>query len=131
MINFESQYFQKLAFESKQIIQFGVSARHDFDIADHSDVPDVVFRFSYDALIKVGIMLIARKGYKVRSSAGHHVKIIEKLSQLLDDEDIMVWGDKMRQMRNHNLYDGGCFVGEKESRDCLGFVKAVFKKAGV
>jgi hypothetical protein len=67
---FESQYFQKLAFESKQIIQFGVSARHDLDIADHSDVPDVVFRFSYDALIKVGITLIARKGYKVRSSAG-------------------------------------------------------------
>ena len=131
MINFESQHFQKLAFKEKQIDQFLMSARHDLKIAEESDVPDVVFKFSYDALIKLGIALIAKKGYKVRSTAGHHVKILEKVSQLLKDEDILVLGNKMRQERNVNLYDGGFFVGEKDGLEYLEFVKSTFKKAGI
>ena len=131
MINFESQHFQKLTFKEEQIEQFLMSARHDLNIAEESDVPDVVFKFGYDALIKLGIALIAKKGYKVRSTAGHHIKILEKLSQLLKDEDIVVLGNKMRQERNVNLYDGGIFVGEKDSLEYLKFVKSTFKKAGI
>ena len=131
MINFESQHFQKLAFKEKQIDQFLMSAQHDLEIAESTDISDVVFKFSYDALIKLGIMLIARKGYKVRSKSGHHVKILEKLSQLLKDEDILVLGNKMRQERNVNLYDGGFFLGEKDSLEYLEFVKSAFKKAGI
>ncbi|NQT75256.1 MAG: hypothetical protein HQ566_01905 [Candidatus Omnitrophica bacterium] len=131
MINFESQHFQKLTFKEKQIDQFLMSAQHDLKIAESTDIPDVVFKFSYDALIKLGIMLIAKKGYKVRSTAGHHVKILEKLSQLLKDEDILVLGNKMRQERNVNLYDGGFFLGEKDSLEYLEFVKSTFKKAGI
>ena len=131
MINFESQYFQKLAFKEQQIDQFLKSALHDLKIAESTDIPDVVFKFSYDVLIKLGIMLIARKGYKVRSATGHHIKILEKLSQILKDEDILVLGNKMRQERNVNLYDGGFFVGEKDSLEYLKFVKAAFKKAGI
>ncbi|PIQ84925.1 MAG: hypothetical protein COV73_06350 [Candidatus Omnitrophica bacterium CG11_big_fil_rev_8_21_14_0_20_43_6] len=131
MINFESQYFQKLAFQGEQIGQFLKSALHDLKIAESSDIPDVIFKFSYDALIKLGIALIAKKGRKVRSTAGHHVKILEKLSQLLKDEDILVLGNKMRQERNLNLYDGGFFVGEKDSLEYLRFVKSVFKKSEI
>ncbi|MFH1459347.1 MAG: hypothetical protein ABIG64_03110 [Candidatus Omnitrophota bacterium] len=131
MINFESQHFQKLTFQQKQIDQFLLSARHDLKIAEESDVPDVIFKFGYDALIKLGIALIAKKGHKVRSTAGHHIKILEKLSQLLKDEDIVVLGNKMRQERNVNLYDGGFFVGEKDSLEYLEFVKSIFKKAGI
>ena len=131
MINFESQHFQKLAFKDEQIEQFLKSALHDLKIAEDSDIPDVVFKFSYDAFIKLGIVLIAKKGYKVRSTTGHHVKILEKLSQLLKDEDILVLGNKMRQERNVNLYDGGFFVGEKDSHEYLDFVKNSFNKAGV
>ena len=131
MINVESQYFQKLAFKEEQIEQFLKSALHDLKIAEESDIPDVVFKFSYDALVKLGIALIAQKGYKIRSTAGHHVKILEKLSQILKEEDILVLGNKMRQERNFNLYDGGFFVGEKDSREYLDFVKSVFKKADV
>ena len=131
MISFESQHFQKLAFKDEQIEQFLKSALHDLKIAEDSDIPDVVFKFSYDAFIKLGIVLIAKKGYKVRSTTGHHVKILEKLSQLLKDEDILVLGNKMRQERNVNLYDGGFFVGEKDSREYLDFVKNSFNKAGV
>ena len=131
MINFESQFFQKLAFEKKQIDRFLMSALHDFKIAESTEIPDVVFKFSYDALIKLGIMLIAKKGYKVRSTAGHHIKILEKLSQLLRDENILVLGNKMRQERNANLYAGGFFVGEKDSFEYLKFVKSIFKKIGI
>ncbi|MFH1442221.1 MAG: hypothetical protein ABIH18_09320 [Candidatus Omnitrophota bacterium] len=131
MINFESQHFQKLIFKEEQIDQYLKSALHDLKIAGESDVPDVIFKFSYDAFMKLGIALIAKKGYKVRSTAGHHVKILEKLSQLLKDEDILVLGNKMRQERNVNLYDGGFFVGEKDSLEYLKFVKSSFKKAGI
>ena len=131
MIDFESQYFQKITFQEEQTDRFLLSARHDLRIAEESDIPDVVFKFSYDALIKLGIMLIAKKGYKVRSAAGHHIKILEKLSQLLKDEDIVVLGNKMRQERNVNLYDGGIFVGEKDSIEYLKFIKGAFKKAGI
>ncbi|TAM40596.1 hypothetical protein EPN54_02585 [bacterium] len=131
MINFESQYFQKLAFKEEQIEQFLKSALHDLEIARVSDIPDVVFKFSYDALIKLGIALIAGKGYKIRSTAGHHVKILEKLSQILKDEDILVFGNKMRQERNLNLYNGGFFVAEKDSREYLSFVKGLFRKADI
>lgn len=131
MINFESQHFQKLVFKEEQIDQFLKSALHDLKIAEDSDVSDVIFKFSYDAIIKLGIALIAKKGYKVRSTAGHHVKILEKLSRLLKDENVLVLGNKMRQERNVNLYDGGFFVGEKDSLEYLKFVKSTFKKAGV
>ncbi len=129
MTNFESQHFQKLPIKEEQIEQFLKSALHDLKIAQDSDIPDVIFKFSYDALIKLGIALIAKKGYKIRSTAGHHVKILEKLSQLFKDEDILVLGNKMRQERNVNLYDGGFFVGEKDSHEYLKFVKSAFKKA--
>ena len=131
MINFENQFFQKLQFTKEQIEQFLKSALHDLKIAEGSDIPDVVFKFSYDALIKLGITLIAKKGYKIRSSTGHHVKILEKLSQILKEEDILVLGNKMRQERNFNLYDGGFLVGEKDSLEYLSFVKNLFKKANV
>jgi len=129
MINFENQHFQKLAFTRSQIEKFLKSALHDLQIAEESKITDVVFKFSYDALIKLGIVLIAKKGFKVRSTIGHHVKILEKLSQILKDEDILVLGNKMRQERNNNLYDGGFFVGEKDSREYLDFVNNVFKKS--
>ncbi len=131
MINFESQHFQKLAFKEEQIDQFLKSALHDLKIAEESNISDVIFKFSYDALIKLGIALIAKKGYKIRSVAGHHIKILEKLSQLLEDEDVTVLGNKMRQERNVNLYDGGFFVGEKDSLGYLKFVKSTFKKTGI
>ena len=131
MINFESQYFQKLEFKNEQIAQFLKSALHDLKIAQSSDIPDFIFKFSYDALVKLGIALIAKKGYKIRSTSGHHVKILEKLSHILKEENILVLGNKMRQERNFNLYDGRFFVGEKDSREYLDFVKSVFKKADI
>ncbi|MFC2062099.1 hypothetical protein ACFLUV_06270 [Elusimicrobiota bacterium] len=131
MISFEQKYFRKFIFSKGQIEQFTQSAIHDLKIAEEAVVSDVTFKFSYDALIKIGITLIAMRGYKVRSTAGHHIKILEKLSDILGDEDIIVLGDKMRKERNLNLYDGGFFVGDKDSREYLVFVENVFAEAGI
>jgi len=37
----------------------------------------------------------------------------------------------MRQERNVNLYGGGFFIGEKDSRAYLDFVKDTFGKSGI
>lgn len=128
MINFESQYFQKISFDKKQLKQFTIAARRDLKIASSSEIPEVIFKFSYDALIKLGIAAIAVRGYKVRSIPGHHMKIIEKLSELFANEDIAVIGNHMRQARNLDFYEGGFEITEKDSGDYLHFVEGVFKK---
>jgi hypothetical protein len=129
MSQFDAEYFQKLKFTPDKIAQFVASAERDIAIATGSGVPEVVFKFVYDALIKIGIALIASRGYKVRSRIGHHVKIIEKIAEILNDPDVVVLGNKMRQDRNIDLYEGGGHVSEKDSQTCLAFVKATLGKA--
>lgn len=129
MTNFETQYFQKMKFGQKQIDRYFASARRDLNIAKGSDFPEAKFKFAYDALIKLGIALIARQGFKVRSQPGHHVKIIEKMSELLRDENVAVIGNKMRQDRNKDFYEGGIFVSEKESGEYVEFVEKVYSKS--
>lgn len=118
-----------MKFTPGQLAQYWRSAANDLQIAQHSNVPEVMFKFSYDAFIKLGITMIARQGYKVRSVVGHHVKIIEKFSQLLRNEDIAVFGNKMRRMRNIDFYDGGALITELDGREFLAFVKGIFTQA--
>ncbi len=68
MTDFESDYFQKMRFTPQQLKQYLRSAENDLQIAQNSHIPEVIFKFSYDAFIKWGITLIARQGYKVRSA---------------------------------------------------------------
>jgi len=84
---------------------------------------------SYDALIKIGITLIAFYGYRVKSRSGHHIKILEKVSQILNDKNIEIIGDIMRKKRNLDLYEGGIIISQKETRDYLNFVREIIKKA--
>ena len=129
MSGFIDEYFQKTAFSKAQIAQFIASAERDLKIAEDSAVPEVVFKFSYDSLIKTGLTLIAKKGYRVRSKPGHHIKLIEKIAEILQDGDVAVWANKMRQDRNIDLYSGGTEIGEKESAEYLLRVKGIALKA--
>lgn len=129
MTNFETQFFQKMDFIPAQLKQYFNSAERDYGIAASDDVPEVQFKFAYDALIKIGIALIAYEGYKVRSQPGHHVKIIEKLSEILTDEDIDIMGNTMRQTRNKDFYDGGTLITETEAKQYVEFVESVIEKA--
>ncbi|MEK7653463.1 MAG: hypothetical protein AAB358_03220 [Patescibacteria group bacterium] len=129
MIIFEDDYFRLTNFDAKQIGEYIDSAERDLSIAKESDIPEVVFRFAYDAMIKLGIILIAKQGYRVRSAPGHHIKIIEKMSLIVGDEDIGIIGNKIRQKRNLDLYSGKLSFSEKESKEYFKFIESIFKQA--
>lgn len=126
---FDTKFFQKKKFDSKTIQRYFRSALKDFCIASKSKEPEVVFVFSYSSLIKIGITLIAFYNYRVKSRKGHHVKILEKLCQILNDKDIEIIGDKMRKKRNLDLYEGGIIISSKEVAEYLNFLKGIFNQA--
>ena len=87
------------------------------------------FTYSYQALIKAGIALIAKAGHvRVRSVPGHHVKILEKTSEILQEADVLLIGDAMRVKRNNDFYSGGESVTEKEADDYFNFTEMTLKK---
>jgi hypothetical protein len=129
MTKFESKYFTKLNFTEEQIIQYYNNALKDLQIATENKRPEVKFTYSYNALIKGGIALVAKIGkVKIRSIPGHHIKIIEKMSETLKDNSINELGNAMWMKRNKDFYVGGIFISEKESEDYHGFVKEILFK---
>ena len=90
---------------------------------------EVIFKFSYDSLVKTGLTSIAFYGYRVKSRQGHHIKILEKLSQILDNKSIKIMGEAMRKKRNLDLYDGGTIISEKEAEEYLNFIRDAIKDA--
>ena len=80
-------------------------------------------------MIEIGIAVLAKKGgVKVRSVTGQHVKILSKLSELLNAPDIFTIGNAMRMKRNKDIYDGGGLFAKKEVDDYATFVEKVIAK---
>lgn len=121
--------FNKFSFSLKQINKYYRSSIRDLNIAKKSNIPEVSFRFSYDALFKLAITICAKNGLRVKSRQGHHVELIKKLSQFLKDKEIEVLGNDMRSKRNWDLYDGGVLISIKEAKEYLGWIESIFKKA--
>ena len=129
MTNFESDFFQKFKFTKEQINNYFQGALRDLEIARKDPFAEVRFTYAYQSLIKAGIALLAKVGsVRVRSVPGHHVKIIQKMGEILNDKDIAVIGDAMREKRNHNFYTGAEAITEKEAKDYLEFVEMVVQK---
>lgn len=126
---FDTRFFQKKKFTAKTIQKYLNNALKSFQIAKKYKDPEIIFKFSYDALIKIGICILASLNLRVKSRSGHHVKILEMLSRILNDEEILILGDAMRKKRNLDLYGEGIFISQKEARDYLNFLTKVFKKA--
>ena len=129
MSSFEQEYFQKFKFTKAQIDRYVESALRDLDIARKDQFREVQFTYCYQSLIKIGMAILAKKGMKVRSVTGHHVKILNKLSEILDDPDIFTMGNAMRMKRNRDLYDAGTAITKKETDDYIVFVDKVIRKA--
>lgn len=129
MTNFDSKFFIKFDFSNEQKKIFYDSALKDLKIASQANVNDVKFQFVYNALIKLGITLIACSGYKAKSRVGHHIKIIEQLAKILKDENILAYGNQMRKTRNTELYDGGIMITKKQVDEYCNFVINIFKKS--
>lgn len=127
MTKFENKYFAKLNFSGDQIKKYLNSARKDFKIAKSAAVAEVKFQFTYNAFIKLGISLIACRGYKVKSRAGYHIKILEKMAEILGNKDVLIYGNQMRKTRNTELYNGGsAMITGKQSVEYLNFAEKLF-----
>jgi hypothetical protein len=128
MTGFEDKYFSKFQFTAERIKSNLQNALKDLGIAQKDKITEVKFTYAYNALIKAGIALLSHHRVKVKSVPGHHIKIIEKLAQLLSDETIMDMGNTMRSKRNLDLYEGGIEVTGKECREYLEFTEKVLSR---
>lgn len=122
------KFFADFAFTPEQVRKNLQNARRDLGIARKDEIPDVKFTYAYTALLKAGITLLSHHKLKVRSIPGHHLKLIEKLAELLGDKAIDDLGNAMRQKRNVDLYAGGTDVTAKECAEYLDFVESVVLK---
>lgn len=128
-MKFNKEDFQNFKFSENEINQYYQNMLRDLNIAREDDFPEVRFTYSYQALIKCGITLIAKVGQvKVRSILGHHKRILEKLSEILHDREILDIGNAMRTKRNLDFYSGGEMITEKEADEYLEFVERIFNK---
>jgi hypothetical protein len=102
-------------FSQRQIENYFISAIKDMKIAEKYDDHEVRFQFIFNSLIKFGITLIAFHGYKVNSRKGHHQKVLEKMSEILGNDDILITSEIIRKNRNTEFYDGGIIITNKQS----------------
>ncbi len=128
MSGFSAEFFKETKFAAEQISGYLTKAHRDLEIAEKDQIPDVRFTFAYQALVKSGIAYVAHEGYKVRMAPGHHIKLIEKLSELLKDPTVFTFGNAMRMKRNDDLYGDGSIVSEKDAKEYLEFVRGVLHK---
>lgn len=128
MIRFDDRYFSDFIFTKEQIKKNFENALKDLKIARQDKILDVKFTYSYDALIKGGITLASMHNKKIRSVPGHHIKIIEMMAGILNDETIGIIGNAMRSKRNTDFYSGGIEVTEKEAQEYLKYVDTILDK---
>lgn len=121
--------FEKFQFSERQIKNYHRSAARDFKIARDSDIPEVVFKFCYDVLIKTAIAVSAKNGLRVKARQGHHIELLRKLSECLKNPDIEAIGNEMRSKRNLDLYGGGTLITEKETGEYKAWITQVFVQA--
>ncbi|MCD4704551.1 hypothetical protein K8R66_00560 [bacterium] len=115
----------KFIFSRKQIDNYLKVAKRDFAIANKSDIPEVVFQFCYSCLVKTAISICAVNDLRIKSRQGHHIKLIEKLSAYLEDEEVNIIGNEMRSKRNFDLYGGGIVISLKSAKEYLLWIKNI------
>ena len=127
-MNFDNKYFAAQIFTADELGNIKKSIKRNLELAGSGKEPEIIFQFSYTALLKTGIYLIAKEGYRVKSQPGHHIKIIEQLSRLSRSQEVLALGDKMRKDRNIDLYSSGLIIEEKEAREYFNFVRVLGKR---
>ncbi len=119
--------FEKFKFQQRQINIYFRSATHSFKIASDSNVSEVIFKFCYDALIKLSIAVCAKNNLRVKARQGHHIELLAKLAELLDNKDIEAIGNEMRKKRNLDLYAGGILISKKEAGEYQDWLKTILE----
>lgn len=128
MINFDDKYFSGFKFTKEQIKKNCNNAIKDLEIAKLDQIAEVKFTYAYSAFIKAGIALMSFYNERIKSVPGHHLKIIEMMALILENETVEIMGNVMRSKRNTDFYDGGIEITKKESIQYLDFVNGVLEK---
>jgi hypothetical protein len=63
-MTFKNQFFENHGFSQGNIRKFFENAEHDLAVVKESGNLSVIFTFSYNALLKLGIAVISSKGYR-------------------------------------------------------------------
>jgi uncharacterized protein (UPF0332 family) len=122
----EEKFFKKHAKNEKEITDLLANAERSLHIAEEDRFLEVRFSYTYKAFIQSGMALLNHHGLRVRSIPGHHSVLIQKISELLSDEDVCAVGDVMRKKRNRDLYFASVEITEKECEEYLDFVRAMY-----
>lgn len=129
-MKFDDKYFRHHNFDKPQIEKNYQNALKDLNISKKDTILEVKFNYAYTALVKAGITLLSSYSIKMKSVPGHHIKLVEKIAEILEDDSIADMGNLMRSKRNLDLYSGGIEVTEKECHEYIKFVEDVVAKIG-
>ena len=129
-MNFEDKHFRHHDFDKSQMEKNYQNALKDLGIAKKDSILEVKFNYAYTAFIKAGIALLSSYNTKIKSIPGHHIKLVEKMAEILEDDSIADMGNLMRSKRNLDFYSGGIEVTEKECHDYIKFVEGIVTKIG-
>jgi len=121
--------FEKFVFTRHQVDKYYASAVRDLKIARRAEETEVSFRFCYDSLLKLAIAVCAKNNLRVKARQGHHIKLIDKLAEILHNQDIKIIGQEMRSKRNWDLYGGGIIISKKEAKEYLKWTADIFQEA--
>ena len=127
-MKFEKEYFTSQSFSKKELLNLNNAITKTFNIATTNKDPEVIFHFTYMALLKIGIYALAKRGYRIKSRPGHHIKILEALSNITQNEEIAIIGNNMRKNRNLDIYSFSAIITKEETLEYLIFVKKILKK---
>lgn len=127
-MRFDLKYFKQYNFTNEEILKHFQNAKRDLDIAYKDKILDVKFNYTYNALIKGSIALLSYHQMKLKSVPGHHMKLIDILAEMLEDQNIADIGHVIRSKRNIDLYSGGTDVTKKECSEFLEFVTSIIIK---
>ena len=127
-MKFEDRYFIKVVFTREQIKSNLDNAFKDLNIAIADKILEVKFNYAYTAIIKAGISLLSYYNVRVKSIPGHHVKIIDQLARILDDDAVSDMANVMRSKRNPDLYAGGVEITQKECKEYIKFAESILNK---
>ena len=121
--------FENFNYLPLQVKRYFRAATNDLRLAKSTAEPELIFYACYNLIVKVAVAVCAKNNLRVKSRVGHHRELINKLAELLANQDIEIVADKMRVKRNRDLYDGGALVSKKEAAFYLSFCANLIMKA--
>jgi len=127
-MGFNEELFQKQIFDASTVKKFLREAEVDLGLAYQNSEPRAQFWFVYSSFLRCGMALMATRGYRVRSKEGHHIFIIQKIAEILNDSSILDAGDYMRKKRNKDAYREIVSPTEEEISRYLNFVSDIYKR---